>query len=230
MKRKCFVLLPILSSLSLTSCFNITKPISKEKFLEKFNQITSNYEDISNCPKNIHINTKLSVDRYDYKEGEYYSYYMFALIVVVPITSGVYTWKEDGKYYRAETHTDSSKNKYFEISEEQFNSYMESHKQKIWNLIGEPITRVNSLIDITEDDFYKDVKQSYYAHSKGVGFNANAASKNMEDTKYKVTVEFQNLLPLVNKTITYTGNTKSESYYEYHLNEAKFIHPNVDEN
>lgn len=51
MKRNYFVLLPILSSISLTSCFNITKPISKEKFLEKFNQITSNYEDISNCPK-----------------------------------------------------------------------------------------------------------------------------------------------------------------------------------
>lgn len=172
--------------------------------------------------KNIHINTKLSVDRYDYKESEYYSYYLFALILIVSITSGEYTWKEDDKYYHAETHTDSSKDKYFEITKAQFDSYLETHKQKIWSLIGEPISRVSSLIDIIENDFYKDVKQSCYAHSKGVGFSANATSKNLEDTKYKVTVEFQNLLPLLNKTITYTGNTKSESYYEYHLNEAKF--------
>ena len=106
MNRKILLLLPFLT-LSLTAC---EKSIKEEEFntqLASIRETLTTGED--ERLNDIHINNSLSTEAYNYKEGEYYSYKMFALILIVPITQGDYLWKEDGKFYHAERKTKKKK-------------------------------------------------------------------------------------------------------------------------
>ena len=210
-------LLPLL----LTGC--VSKGISQDEFLPKKEASEAYLSDANNCPTDIHIQNKGGVEKYDYKEGEFYTYRMFALILIVPVTSGTYTWKEDGKYYHAETHTDSKKNKKSEITEEQFNTYMLQHKAKIMSELNVPLARVNDLLNPNEE-IYSSVDNKFYALGDTGWKMISKVSYVDENAKdAKITIEFNHDLP-----VKYTTKTDSESYYKYELNKATLVPPNFD--
>ena len=68
---KLIKLLP-LTTLLLTGCFD--QSISKENFAAKLEEINQNLNAENEKLKNCRAQSRLAIETYNYKEGEYYSY------------------------------------------------------------------------------------------------------------------------------------------------------------
>ena len=230
MKNRFLIPLLLVGSISLTSCA-ITFKTSKEKFLKSFESVETNLSSMENTPSNVHINNNFNVNVYEYKEGEFFSYRLTAIILFIPIIQGKFTWKEDGKYYHAETHTDSSKNTFSEISEIEFNTYMEAHRQTIYDELRSTVDSVNALLDAEENGSpqYSSVSNSYRKLLfGGVEFKSKVTTGDSEEPhQYQFTYDFKNGLP---KTyIKKDLDDKSSNKYVYKYGSARFTKPSVAE-
>ena len=201
MKKVSAITLFSVASLILTGCFDLK--ISKEKFQSNLDEvkqhITVDNEDI----KDVHINNRLSIEVYNYKEGEFYSYRFFAVALIIPISYGDYTWKKGDKFYHYHDDIIDSQDKLTELSEEKFNEYMTSHKQTILTALMNPVVEAEDLMS-EQPVTYKDVKCKYEQTYKKV-FRLSATgnyeapdSSNPEQTvtqTAKITIEFKDKLP-----------------------------------
>lgn len=231
--KKSLVLLPLIAVM-LTGC--LSSGLSKEKFQTRFDKVKANMVETNETLKNVTIKDKLSVNVYQYKEGEFYSYKMTAILLIVPIMQGTYTWKEDGKFYHAETHTDSKKDKLYEITEQQFNDYMVSHKAKILSELNAPVNLTETLLS-EQHEGYTSVKNKYsknmfskdFKLSSTVTYQSSSYSDGSEVTEEKTktyTVQFSNFLP---KTYSYKdGDSSGKTTYTY--GKAEFTKPGVATN
>ena len=231
---KTITLLALSSALLLAGC---DKSLSKEAFMDAYNQ-AKEYTQVTNTDiKNVHIQNKLGNESYNYKEGEFYSHKLFALLLIVPITTDVYTWKEDGKFYYAERHTDSKKNIDKEITEEQFNTYMEGFRVTLFAKLAEPFVLADNLLSDNQEG-YKEVSNKYKKTFKGAYSLVSKVTNEQENTTYdennnpvttvetKTTnynLEFKNNLPAK----YYSKVDKSETTWTYTYGKAELKKPST---
>ena len=224
MKRTNVLTLFPFIALTLTSCVN---GISKDEYEAKLSEVEANYANITD----VHINNRNNTTKYDYKEGEFYGYYNFALIIFVPITQGTYTWKDGDKYYHTEVHADSSKTKKSEISKEQFDTYMTAHKAKILSLMSEVTLKIHDFmqenpttVSKAENEYkYDSFNKEYHFYSKVVETYQDSEG-NPEKTDYFVSFKDQKLKEYHAKTGT------SDSYRYFSYGDAKFNEPTMPDN
>ena len=215
-------LVPVL----LTGCSS-AKKISEEQFKELHEQTVLYLSDVNNVPANIHIANKNSTTKYDYKEGEFYSYYSFALLILVPVTGGTYTWKEDGKYYHAVKDMFKSEKSYKkEITEEEFNDYMASHKQKVLEELNVPLLTATNLLNGSE--LYENVQNTYYSVGK-TGWKLSSKAEYLSDNhkEYSYTIQFKDNLP-VKYTSKVSSEKNSETVWKYTLGKASLSVPSFE--
>ena len=227
--KKAYLLLTL--PLLLTGCFSTS--VKKDKFQAVLQEAEKNVALDSNKLDDVRIHNKLSVDLYNYKEGEFYSYRYFALILIVPVSHGEYTWKEDGKYYYAETFTDSKKNKTGEITEEQFNTRMAAHRLTIYQKINEPLNDADKILNDNYDEGYTVDNYKMSKEFLGSSYSLKAEISHLEsdyssgeEVKVKKTsthtIKIKNGLPN-----TYTSKTDdSETKWTYEFGKASFSNPN----
>ena len=171
---------------------------------------------------------------------------MFALILIVPVTQGTYTWKENDKYYHAETHTDSKKNKKTEITKEQFDTYMLGHKAKMISMMEDVTGKIKNLmqdkpeggITATNEYKYDGFNSEYHFYSKakvptGTEYNPDTDQMeytNYQDVDYFVSFKDQKLKEYHSKTTdTSTSETNtSDSYLYFSFGNAEFKEPNIN--
>ena len=233
MKKLSAITLLSVASLILTGCFD--KTISKEKFEENLNDVKTHLtwenEDITD----VHINSRLNIEVYNYKEGEFFSYKYFAIALIVPISYGDYTWKDGDNYYHYHDDVIDSHDKLTVLSEESFNTYMAQHKATLISVLSKPVNACEDLMS-EQPTLYDNVTCKYQQTSKKV-FRLNATgsyetqdSSNPEQmvTKTaKVTIDFKDRLPIKYK---YTTKTDSEDTWKYEYGSAAFAAPvNPDE-
>ena len=226
MKNKRLLLALPLVAFLLTGCFE--KTISQDEFASKaVNEAERYLAQESDKITNVHIKTKLQYT-YDYKEGEFYRYYMFALIVIVPLTELECVWKEDGKYYRYVDYS-AQDNKHVdkEITKEEFDTYMAAGKTSILTRLTDPVTRVkelmNNAIPYYETAEYNNTykyssSDKVYTLTSSVTRPANYGSE--ETTTDKYTIKFKNSLPT-----KYSYKNDGEQTWEYSYGKAKFTNP-----
>ena len=233
MKKQFYLaFLPLL----LTGC--LSKSVSKEKMADVISQAENNIT--TGSFTNVHVNDKLQY-KYDYKEGEFYREYMFALLLVVPITDLVCTWQEDGKYYHYENHSATSKKVDEEITKEQFDVYMLAHKETMKNLLMSPIKESKKIMypeqipaeDPTKYTSVKDVSyKSNLAGStftlKGTGVYTVDIYQDGQETKQekeqKDTIKYSNNLPT-----EWSCKNDGEKKWNYKYGKAEFLNPKTEE-
>lgn len=208
MKKQLLTLLMIPAML-LTSC---AKSIDKETFLEKLAPVKANLVVTNSDIKNVHIHNGLSVTTYDYKEGEFYVYHTFALILIVPYKSEEFIYKQEDKYYQIKTYTKSEKDTKEEISKETFDTLMLARKQTIINELSAGVNKIDQLID-EEDEEYKSISNSFSYDGNSLTFTSKVVKEGTDsdtnepkDIKGKITVKFKNNLPIKYQTKV-DGNT-----------------------
>ena len=215
----------------LTGCFRTS--VSQDKFAKQIDTAKASIALDSSRIDNVHIHNKLSVDNYNYKKGEFYSYHMFAIALIVPITHGEYTWKDGDKYYHALTYTDSSKNKTAEIDEAQFNTYMETHRVTIQNLLQEPVSLAESLLNKTNETYtVKSNALTYEAFSSEYRLVSKVSYQEHDPNNYDqmitrdktYTYKMKKGLP---SSMTYKENWEngSEQTWSYSYGDATFSDP-----
>ena len=209
MKKLTLLNLLIVPALLLTGC---AKNIDKEAFLEKLADVKENVVVTNSDIKNVHIHNGLNVTTYDYKEGEYYAYHTFVIIIIIPYKSEEFIYKNNDKYYQINTYTDSSKDTKKEITQDEFNLLMLARKQKIIDELNDPISAIDRLID-EEDDEYKSIKNSFSAGGNTLNFTSNVVKETYDsekeenkDIKGKINISFKNNLPTKYETKV-DGNT-----------------------
>ena len=206
----------------LAGC-SLPKKINEEQFREKYNETVTYLSSVDNVPSNIHIQNKAGATKYDYKEGEFYGYYNFALLILVPVTGGEYTWKEEGKFYHAEKNMFDNKKSYKkEITEEQFNTYMAGHKNKMLEELQMPLNMATILLNGGEN--YENIRNTYYSVGK-TGWKLSSKAEYVSDNNktYSYTIQFNNNLP-----VKYTSKGDSETVWKYSLGKAKLSVPSFD--
>ena len=207
--------LSLISLLTLTSCGD--KAITKEEYdayIDECNEVIA-----TDIPTNIHINDYSKTNVYDYVEGEYYSYRMFALIIFVPVTQGKYVWKDGDHYYKAETHTDSSKNTKSEIDEETFNILMAGYKESLRAML---LSYANEFKNLEEDENHVELTKNYYSLSNGVKGTASYTDYN--GVTKRVTSIIKNNYPV--KYVTKDKDGTSGQYFDY--GKASFTEPTIN--
>lgn len=143
-----------MSTLLLTGC---NQNISKDKFNELVQEGKGKVQEVTN----VNFHNKLSATAYNYKEGEFYSYKMFALLLIVPITSNEITWKdEDGKYYHYKQDSLTSTKTSSEITDEQFAANMTAHKAKIVSELLNPLSKAELLMTENVEE-YKSINNKF---------------------------------------------------------------------
>lgn len=210
-------------ALTLSSCVN---GISKEEYETKLSEVEANFANITD----VHINNKNSTTKYDYKEGEFYGYYNFALLILVPVTQGTYTWKDGDKYYHAEVHIDSSKSKKNEITKEQFDTYMSAHKVSLITLMSEVTAKIHDFmqenpVTVTKAENtygYDTINNEYHFQSK-TELTISGGDTDVQKTEYFISFKDQKLKEYHSKS----GDSDSYRYYSY--GNAKFNEPTIAE-
>lgn len=223
-KTALLIALPLLS-MTLTSC---QQSVKEEKFISMLDEVKTTLSSDDERLKDVKIYSNLNTEVYNYKEGEYYSYKMFALIIIVPITQGDYVWKEDGKYYHAETHTDSKKDRCTEITEEVFLSKMVAYKEKILNKLSEPLNTTYELMEGT--DKYESIKNHYQYDSleKTYIFTSQVENKAIDESgseilnKSTITIKYKNGLPILNRS-----KGESTSKWTYSYGKSELVKPSI---
>ena len=109
---------------------------------------------------NVKFHNKLSVNSYNYKEGEFYAYKMFALILIVPVSEQDYTWKENGEYWHYSYNSVGNKKTLAKITETVFEQYMNVGKGKVTEYLLNPLLKAEQLMDENQVQ-YKSVSNKY---------------------------------------------------------------------
>ena len=214
----------------LTGCFG--QSISKEKMLTQIDNARTATAVDSSKIDNVKIHNKLSIDSYNYKAGEFYAHRYFALALIVPISYGEYTWKEDGKYYHA--HKELTKDLVTkEIDEVLFNQYMEDHRLTISQKLRSPLDSVQNLIEGKDDTYtvesnkftYTALSKEYKSATKVSFQTTDPDNSEQQITREKTfTLVLKNSLP---KTYTIKENWEkgSEEKWTYSYGNAEFNNP-----
>ncbi len=217
---KLLTVLPMFALL-LTGC---DKSMKQEDFVAKLNEAKAYLTEHADEIKNIRIKdtNKLGSEMYNYKEGEFYSHtYVDGVILFIPTTAKVATWKEDGKYYHGENYnffkTDVPTK---EITEEEFNTYMAAGKATIMEQLMYPIARAEGLIDgSTYEEGHKPENKFILTYKGEAQLKSKEYYKlSSEDTEWKertITVGLKNNLP-----VRYITKDTSEKGWNYTLNKA----------
>ena len=227
------ILLVLLPTLLTTGCFSSS--IKEDKMKEVVAEVESNVN--SGNFTNVHINDKIQ-HKFDYKEGEFYRYSDFALLLIVPITELVCTWKQDGKYYHYEKYSaNEKKNVDKEITKEEFDTYMAAHKLTVQYQLNVPVTASKKLLKTYQYDEYtavkyKDVVDTSYKYNsfekeytqKGTGlYDITQYEDGGEKTitkEEKHTINYKNGLPS-----SWTIKGDSEQKWKYSYGKAEFKNP-----
>lgn len=153
MKHKSLLIAIPVIALSLTGCFN--KVISKNEFLSRIEKVEEQF-DIPEKYNNISISSGLAQPSYSYKEGEFFRYSNNLIL----LNETEATWKdEEGKfyYYHNAPFTDTV---YKEIDEDEFETKMSFHHNRVMNVIIEVVCTMKEFIN-EEYGEYESVKSSY---------------------------------------------------------------------
>lgn len=226
MKKLSFVTLLSIAAMALVGCGD--KKISQETFAAQLQDVkthlTVNNDDITD----VHINDTLSIEVYNYKEGEYSTYRYFAVALIIPISYGDYTWKEeDGRFYHYHDDIISSHDKWSEITEEQFNDYMAAGKQKLLDTMMVPVLLAEGLMN-GGTETYSNAKCTFYqTYKKYFKLSATATYKTTDssgqevDANAKITLEFKDKLPTKFQT-----QKDGKSTWKYTYGDSTFTRPN----
>lgn len=236
MKKAAILTLLSVSMLALTAC---DKKLSKAKYDEKLNEAIS-YVETTDDIKDVHVQTRLSIEVWDYKENEYFKYRYFVLALIIPIEYGHATWKgDDGKYYHSEMKVDLKNEgwKTVEIDETQFNTYMTAHKAEIKAELLKPLNLAKNLSDEKVEE-YSSIKSSYkqtmegnyVINSKCQQTIADESSSKTYDITYAI--NFKNKLPVSyqKKTKDNSENKTSTDKTSYTYGKSSFTAPGSNNN
>lgn len=183
---KLFKLLP-LTTLLLTGCFDAK--IKKEEFLEKLEGVNQALVLENDKLNDVHAVSRLSIETYNYKKGEYYAYKYFALILIVPVSYGTYTWKDGDTYKYFDDKTIDSQDKKGEIDEATFNARMEGHANSVLKLLRNPYSIAKVLAEENAENGLIFGMPEYYSVTS---YSNKFTKKNSKGT-FKIT-----------STVTYT--------------------------
>ena len=227
------MILVLLPALLTTGCFSST--IKEEKMEEVVNEVESTIT--SGNFTNVHINDKIQ-HKYEYKEGEFFYYNDFALLLIVPITELVCTWSQDGKYYHYEKYSaNEKKNKDEEITKEQFDAYMAEHKKTIAYQLMNPVNASKKLLgtyQYQETDYtkYKSIKDTSYKYNSFEKEYTQKATGVYDLTMYEdgveKTVEKEDKYTIVYKKgmpVKMTTKNDGDQTWKYTYGNAKFHNP-----
>ena len=230
-KRALFTLLP-LSAIALTGCFSFYNQIDQEKFLEYIDTVEEAINIDNPTLENVKIGKKLGADDYNYKEGEFFHHSWWVGWLIVPIVKTEATWKENGQYFYYCYDPWNEKNRVDkEITEEEFETRMSSHKNEVINRLTEVLNKTKSFFDSESETTYQTTtyKDNYNSYKVVAEYEAPDYSTADEDDfiKGKHTVVFSKSLPA--KWDFKDGD--SSNYYRYSYGKAKFSNPhdNKDE-
>lgn len=227
------LLLVLLPCLLTTGCFSSS--INEDKMKEVVNEVEAKVS--AGDFTNVHINDKIQ-HKYDYKEGEFYRYSDFALLLIVPITELVCTWTQDGKYYHYEKYSaNEKKNKDEEITKEQFDLYMAEHKKSVQYQLENPVKASKKLLGTykyEETDYtkYKSIKDTSYKYNsfekeytqKGTGvYDVTLYEDGVEKTvekEDKYTIVYKNGMP-----VKMTTKNDGDQTWKFSYGKAEFKNP-----
>lgn len=238
MKFKLLKLLP-LSTLVLTGCFDSN--LSQEKFQAHLDEVNANINADNEKLQDVHINSKLSIETYNYKEGEYFSYKYFALVLIVPISHGDYTWKEDGKFYNYHDDLINSQDKLTELTEEQFNERMVARKAQILAKLMEPVNQAQAFInnqdslssqeeggeDIIVESYsiYSQFKNSFSKSYDGIYKMTTVATYNKENPNYNTSDGDSKTFKFQFKDLPVRFDKGKNDYFKYSYGNSAFASP-----
>ena len=240
MKSKLLKLLP-LSTLVLTGCFDSS--ISQEKFQAHLDEVRANINAENETSKDVHINSKLSIEVYNYKEGEYYSFRYFAIALIIPISYGEYTWKEDGKFYNYHDALINSQDKLTELTEEQFNERMLGRKAEILSKLMEPVNQAQAFINNQgviisssqeeggeetqpeSESLYTQFKNTFSKSFEGVYKMTTVATYNKENPNYNTSDGDSKTFKFQFKDLPVRFDKGKNDYYKYSYGNSAFSSP-----
>jgi len=239
MKKITVITLASLAAITLTGC---DKSLKKEQFAAVLDDVQSTVLS-GEQTKNVHINNKLSVNAYNYKEGEFYSYRSFFTVIL--ITTDVYdcVWGNDGKYYHATRNKINGvgSESYNEITKDEFDSLMLEKKTTITEQLMIPVNSSRRLMREENpegaSEVYTSFKNSYkysqidkkYSMTSNVTYNT-PSKDNPEETieaKKTLTFTYKNNLPSTFKTKDVNGKNTSTQEWKYTYGKAEFYQPDV---
>ena len=204
--KKMFLLIPT-ASLLLTGCFDktVSKDDMKKIILDAGDAVTS--------VTNVRIRNKIQ-HSYDYKEGEFYRYHNFALI----LAETECVWKENGSYYHYVNYTWTDKyNTDKEITKEEFDTLMSKCKNEVIKTLLVPVQRA---FDIIDDPAYETTCKSSSGTYTMKSAKPNTASEGETSNEEKYTIKFKNNLPT-----NYKIDINGEQDWKYQYGKAEFINP-----
>ena len=238
MKSKLLKLLP-LSTLVLTGCFDSN--LSQEKFQAQLDQVRTNINVNNEKLQDVHINSKLSIEVYNYKEGEYFSYKYFALVLIIPISYGDYTWKEDGKFYNYHDDVINSQDKLTELTEEQFNERMAARKAQILAKLMEPVNQAQAFInnqdslssqeeggeDVVVESYsiYSQFKNSFSKSYDGIYKMTTVATYYKQEPKYNTSDGDSKTFKFQFKDLPVRFDKGKNDYFKYSYGNSAFSSP-----
>ena len=224
MKKQLFISTLLTSSLLLTGCFS--KSISAEEFKTALNDVKTYVNgEFASGDMNCHINDDLQYT-YDFKEGEFFRYNSFALLIIVPITELECTWTKDGKYYHYVKYSaNEKKNKDEEITKAEFDALMLVHKATMLTQLNRPITSTETYMS----DENTESTYSYNSSSKTYSINAvvkytvemyEDGSMTSVEKQETNNISFKNNLPTQWKI-----KVDGKKTWKYSYGNAKFTNP-----
>ena len=240
MKKITVMTLAMLSALTLTGC---DKSLKKEQFAAVLDDVTATIN-AGEQIKNVHINNRLSVNSYNYKEGEFYSYRSFFTVIL--ITTDVYdcVWGQDGKYYHATRNkiNGAGTETYKEITKDEFDSLMVEKKAKIAGELLAPVIFARQLMNEENkeesSEKYKTFKNSYkysrmestYTMTSKLTYDTPTKDNPevMEEATKNVTFNFKNNLPTSYKTKDKSASNNSTQEWKYTYGKAEFYNPKAN--
>ena len=234
MKKYIPLSLLALSSIVLTGC-------SQSKLKAQYGEMVQEGKAKVAEVTNVKFHNKLSVNSYNYKEGEFYAYKMFALILIVPVSEQDYTWKENGEYWNYTYNSVGNKKKLTKLTEEAFQQHMNIGKGKVTENLLNPLLKAEVLMDENQTQ-YKSVSNKYKKNILKDQYTLTSTVKEEIITSHdECDPETGVCTPVVDsteeKTITYTISLKkslpvkfttkdeSEQTWTYSYGDAEFTVP-----
>ena len=232
MKKLALISLIGIAAMSLTAC---TKSLSKEKFAPVLDDVTAKIA--SECT-NVHINNRLSVTTYNYKEGEFYSFKTFFAVILITTDQYDHVWSQDGEYYHA---TRSKINgvgseSCDKITKEQFDSLLAAGKAKVQEELMKPVDSAKAMMSEVVEG-YTSIKNSYEYNSMDKIYKMTSKTTyeaaSSKDPEQKVQAEktfiysFKNSLPTSFKTKDKKEGKTSTEEWKYSYGKAEFTRPDV---
>ena len=226
------ILLVLIPTLFTTGCFSSS--ISEDKMKQVVSDIETNIDNGNFT--NVHIRDKLQY-QFDYKEGSFYRYHNFALLILVPITDTEATWEENGKYYHYEYNSMTKKTIDEEIDKAAFDTYMVKHKASIAAQLMAPVNASKKLLGTYD---YGEIPVNKYEDIQGASYKLNSFEKKYTqkgtgiyyvdmyedgvekrvEKQDKHTIVYKNSLP-----IEWTTKNDGESKWKYSYGKAEFTNP-----